>query len=89
MNTERRSREGSEMSSSHVFKAWKNSVISPNIQELRLPLQNPPSEPEAIMRDPRVPKNRLKNKNKKNPSVRKVQVFPMAGRGTGLDWFDV
>lgn len=29
------------MISSHVFKAWKNSVISPNTQELSLPCKIP------------------------------------------------
>lgn len=53
-------REGSEMISSHIFKARKNAAISPNLQELSLPLQNSPSKPKAVMKDTGIPKNRLK-----------------------------
>lgn len=51
---------------------------TPNTQELSLPLQNSPSKPKAIVKDPGIPKNGLK---KSSPS--KVQVFAVARDGDG------
>lgn len=69
------------MISSHVHEAWKNSVTS-FTKRTRTPssLAECPLDyggPEAIMREPGVPENRLKKKN----SAKTVQVFALVGAG--------
>jgi hypothetical protein len=66
VSTEREDQQGSEIISSHIFKAWENSVVLPNTKEPGLLLQNTSLRTSRYLR---VPKTKLKKTSPRKEST--------------------